>query len=41
MRRGCRRGVHGKDKGEGVRELDQMMNGAGEGHGVYGPAVAG
>lgn len=30
--------VWGEDKGEGVRELDQAMNGAAEGHGVYGPA---
>lgn len=30
--------VWGEDKGEGGRELDQAMNGAAEGHGVYGPA---
>lgn len=30
--------MHGEDKGEGVRELDQAMNGAAQGHGVYGPA---
>lgn len=34
----CKRGVYGRDKGEGVRELDQAMNEAAEGHGVYGPA---
>lgn len=30
--------MYGRDKGEGVRELDQAMNEAAEGHGVYGPA---
>lgn len=41
MKRVWRRGVYGKDKGEGVRELDLAMNGATEGHGVYGPAGLG
>lgn len=31
----------GKIKGRGVRELDQAMNGAAQGHGVYGPAGVG
>lgn len=33
--------MYGKDKGEGVRELDQAMNEAAEGHRVYGLAGGG
>lgn len=36
MRRGCGRGVYGKDKTDGVRELDQTMTGVAKGHGVSG-----
>lgn len=41
MRTGRRRGVYGKDEGEGGRELDRAMSGATQGHGVYGHAEVG